>query len=79
MHIKPAPPARRTSHPAFLVLGILINRADRKSHSGPPRRTIQLLSSNSLSCMLMLRCAATSGSSLEKEAGLDGGERRRGR
>lgn len=30
MHIKPTPPARRTSHPAFLVPGILINCTDRK-------------------------------------------------
>lgn len=35
MHIKPAPPARRTSHPAFLVPGILINCDDRKPLSGP--------------------------------------------
>lgn len=34
MHIKPTPPARRTSHPAFLVPGILINCTDRKPLSG---------------------------------------------
>lgn len=45
MHIKPTPPARRTSHPAFLVPGILINRADRKPLSGPRRWILRLLSS----------------------------------
>lgn len=37
MHIKPTPPARRISHPAFLVPGILIKRADRKPLSSPCR------------------------------------------
>lgn len=37
MHIKPTPPARRTSHPAFVVPGILIDRADRKPLSGRRR------------------------------------------
>lgn len=41
MHIKPTPPASRTSHPAFSVSGILINCTDRKPlwstyYSAPP-------------------------------------------
>lgn len=50
MHIKPTPPARRISHPAFLVSGILIKRADRKPLSSPCRWIIQRLSPPNSSC-----------------------------
>ena len=78
MHIKPTPPARRTSHPAFLVPGILINRADRKLLSGPrgaergvPAPLSSFTPRLGWRCMLMLRFCSISE---EEDGGWQGGK-----
>lgn len=55
MHIKPTPPARRTSRPAFAAPGILISYTDRKPLSGPCRWTFSTLPPSPLTLFFLQR------------------------